>query len=123
MRHAKRRGGGRIRPGVVIFLLVVAAGVYLAAKFIPPYWAYLSLMDPVKEAALTAAMRQDNEDRARAQILAAAKEQGLNLAEDNVEFTRGPDGTTVRVSWVAPVELPRYRYDLHFSIEQTAHLP
>ncbi len=123
MSQAKRWGGGRVRLGVLLFLLVVGTGAYVATKLIPPYWTYLSLMDPVKEAALSVGMRQGGEEQARAQLLAAAKEQGLELAADDVEFTRGPEGMTVRVSWVAPVELPRYRYDLHFSIEQTAHLP
>jgi len=123
MREAKRGRGGRARLGVLVFLLVVAALLYVANKLIPPYWAYLSLMDPVKEAALLAAMREGGEVQARAQLLAAAKAQGVDLAEDDIEFTREASGLTLRVSWVAPVEFPRYRYDIHFSIEQTAHHP
>ncbi len=123
MQETKPGGGGRTRLGLLVFLLVLAAGLYLANKFIPPYWNYLSLVDPVKEAALVAATRQGGEGQARAQLLAAAKAQGVDLAEDDIEITREASGLTVRVSWVTPVELPRYRYDLHFSIAHTAHLP
>ena len=123
MREAKRRGGGRARLGVLAFLLVAVALLYVANRLIPPYWAYLSLMDPVKEAAMLAAATQGGEARARAQLLTAARAQGVDIAEDDIEFIQEASGLTLRVSWVAPVEFPRYRYDIHFSIEQTAHHP
>ena len=113
---------GRIRLGALLFLLLVAAGIYLAIKFVPPYWTYLSLQDPVKEAAM-AAVTQSGEDKARADLIRRAREEGLNLGEDDIQFTREGPQLVVRISWVAPVELPRYRYDLRFRIEQRTSLP
>ena len=78
---------GRISLGALLFLLLVAIGIYLAVKFVPPYWTYLSLQDPVKEAAMAAA-GQSGEDRARADLIRRAREEGLNLGEEDIQFTR-----------------------------------
>ena len=123
MRDAKRREGGRARVGVLLFLLVVSAALFLADKLIPPYWVYLSLLDPVKEAALLAAATQGGEARARTQLATAARAQGIELGEDAIEITQGAPGLSVRISWVTSLRLLRYHYNLHFSIEQTARHP
>lgn len=113
---------GRIPLGALLFLLMVGTGAYLAVKFIPPYWTYLSLQDAVKEAAMAAAGRA-GEERARADLMRRAREAGLDLADEDVQFTREESQLVVRVSWVTPVELPRYRYDLRFRIEKRTPLP
>lgn len=113
---------GRISLGALLFLLLVAIGIYLAVKFVPPYWTYLSLQDPVKEAAMAAAS-PNGEDRARADLSRRVREAGLNLAEEDIQFTREGSRLVVRISWVVPVELPRVRYDLRFRIEQRTSLP
>ncbi len=108
---------GRIRLGALLFFLVVVAGVFLASKFIPPYWTYLSMVDPVKEAAMAAVM-PGGEGRAREELIRRAKEQGLKLTEDNVAFIQEGPMLVIRVTWVARLDLPRYRYDIPFLIEQ-----
>ena len=47
---------GLSRLGTLIWLLLLAGGVYLGVKFVPPYWDYLSMLEPVKEAAMAAAI-------------------------------------------------------------------
>jgi len=47
-----------------------------------------------------------------------AMAEGLALNEDNIEIVREEGMLVVRVTWVAPVELPRYRYNLHFRVEE-----
>ena len=118
---ARRCGGrGASRVTILIWLLLLAGGGYAAAKLLPPYWTYLSLVDPVKEAAMTAAQ---DEAKARATLLAKAKELGLDLDEDAVECRRDEGGQVVRLSWSVPVEMPRYRHTLRFSIEKRSLAP
>jgi hypothetical protein len=105
-----------------VFLAIVVAAGYLAMAFVPPYWTYLSMMDPVKEAASRAA-RADGEERAREALLAQAKGLGLTLDEDAVQFSRQEAEQVVTVSWDVPVELPRYRHTLHFRIEKRSLVP
>lgn len=114
-------GLGRVRLGALLFILVVVAGIYLGVKFIPPYWTYLSMKDPVKEAAM-AILSATDEKTARADLIRRAKQQGLTLEDDNVDIARDANMLVVRVTWVEPVELPRYRYDLRFLVEERVPL-
>jgi hypothetical protein len=106
---------------VLVFLGVVGVLWFLGSKFIPPYWDYLSLQDPVKEA-LTVAAR-GGESGARGNIIKRAHELGLELTDESIEFTRDGPMLKVRVTWEVPVDLPRYRHNLHFDIEHTTPLP
>jgi len=113
-------GGSRF--GLLLSVLVVAAGIYLLTVYVPPYWAYLSLQDVVRVAADTAAVKRD-EERAKADILKAAKEQDLELTEDDIEVITRETDVLVRVSWSVPIALPRYRHELHFTIERSSPRP
>jgi hypothetical protein len=114
---------GRINFKLLVFLLVVVAVIYLAIKFIPPYWTYLSLQDPVKEAALTAVSRQGGEDRAREELIRRAAENGVPLGQENISFDREGPMLTLRVRWSETVDLPGYRVRIPFEIEQSVPAP
>jgi hypothetical protein len=125
MRSGRRRAmdpPGMTRLGILVGLLVLVGGIYLGVKFIPPYWAYLSMLDPVKEAAMAAAAR-GNEDPIRIVLIAKAKQYGLELDGENVEIVQDGNVVVVRVAWEVPVDLPRYRYTLHFRVESQAPAP
>ena len=114
---------GRINYKLVFVLAVVAAGVFLAVKFIPPYWTYLSLQDPVKEAALAAGSRQGGEESARTDLIRRAAEHGIALGEDNIAFSREGAMLVLRVRWLETVDLPGYRVRIPFQIEQRVPAP
>ena len=122
MRSGRRRAmdpPGMTRLGMLVGLLVLVGGIYLGTKFIPPYWAYLSMLDPVKEAAMAAATR-GNEERIRTGLIVKAKQFGFELDGENVEFVRDGNVVVVRVTWEVPVDLPRYRHTLRFRVESQA---
>jgi hypothetical protein len=102
----------------LLFILVVVVAIYLATLLIPAYWTYLSMQDPVKEAALTTITARDGEAVARADLLRKARDLGLRLEDENIQITREGQELVVRVTWVEPVDLPRYRHNLHFVVEQ-----
>lgn len=120
--RSRRDPRGESRFGVLPWLLVGLLVIYAGSKFIPPYWAYLAMQDPVKEAAL-AAGKAGGEERARQAILSAAKDQEIELTDDGIEITVDNQVLTVRVTWETPVELPKYRKVLHFTIEKSAPAP
>ena len=117
-RHGNGRAPGKIRLGALLFVLVVGVAVYLAIVLIPPYWTYLSMQDPVRDAAVTAVTARDGEATARAELLRKARDIGLRLEDENIEIVHEGQELVIRVSWVEPVDLPRYRYDIHFRVEQ-----
>ena len=102
----------------MLFILVVGLAVYLAIILIPPYWTYLSMQDPVRDAAVTAVTARDGETTARAEILRKARDMGLHLEDENIEIVHEGQELVIRVSWVEPVDLPRYHYDIRFRVEQ-----
>ncbi len=108
---------GFMRLGTAIWLLVLAGVVYLGVKLIPPYWDYLLMLEPVKEAAMAAATPGRSEDRVRADLMAKAKEVGLEFTDENVQILRQGNFVVVRATWEVPVDFPRYRYVLHFQVE------
>jgi hypothetical protein len=114
---------GKTRLGALFFILLVIAGIYLAIKFIPPYWTYLSMQDPVKEAAMTLAMQGGDEVKVRADLVRQAAAQGLAFDDDNIYIDRqGGVLLVVRVRWVARVDLPGLRYRIPFRIEERVPL-
>jgi len=117
-----RRPAGATRLKLLLTLLVLAGLGYAGSKTIPVYWSYLSMFDPVKEAAM-AASRPGKEDEARADLMARAKGVGVELDEERVEIDRDGNFVTVRVAWDAPVDLRVYRHTFRFRIEHKAHTP
>ena len=109
---------GRINFKLLLFLAVLVVGSYLAIKFIPPYWSYLSLQDPVKEAAMAAVSRAGGEDAARAELIRRAGEVGVSLGEENIQFSRVGSLLVLRVRWSETIELPAYQVRIPFQIEQ-----
>jgi hypothetical protein len=114
---------GMTRLGTLVALLVLASGIYLGAKFIPPYWAYLSMLDPVKEAAMSVTARGSDDERIRTNLIAKAKQLDVELDEENVEIVRNGNVVLVRVAWEVPIDLPRYRHTLRFQVESKAIAP
>jgi Na+/H+-dicarboxylate symporter len=112
---------GKVTLGTLVFILVLVVAFYLGTMFIPPYWSYLSMQDPVKEAAMLA-VSGASEATVRADIMRRAREQDLKLTEENIDIAREDGTLVVRVAWVARVELPRKPYDLSFRIEQRVPL-
>ncbi|OGB93940.1 MAG: hypothetical protein A2Z31_00665 [candidate division NC10 bacterium RBG_16_65_8] len=103
-------------------LLIVAGVGYVGSKLIPVYWSYLSMQDPVKEAAM-AASRPGKEAEVRTDLIARAKSVGVMLDEENVEIDRDGNFVTVRVAWEVPVDMRLYRRTLRFRIEKAAPAP
>jgi hypothetical protein len=114
---------GRLNIKLLLLLLVVGVGVVAAIKLVPPYWRYLSLQDPVKEAAVAAVSRPGGEPAAQEELIQRAAALGLTLGEEHIEFIRDGSRLTLRVRWSETVELPGYRTTIPFKIEHRVPAP
>lgn len=103
-------------------LIVLAGGVYVGAKVIPPYWDYFSMQDPVTDAAI-AFSRRAKEAEVRAELIAHARNIGVTLDEENVEIAQDGNFAVARVRWEVPLEIPMYRRTLRFQIEKRVPAP
>ena len=113
---------GFIRVKLLVTLVVLASLVYVATKLGPPYWNYLAMHDPVKEAAM-AISRRAPEAEVRAGLIARARATDVTLEEENVEIMQRGNFAVVRVSWEVPLDIPMYRRTLRFHIEQAVPAP
>ncbi len=120
--HAPRAPSGLVRPKVLVVLLVLVGLGLAASKLIPPYWDYLSLQDPVKEAAIAYA-RHGKEAEVRTELMARARQVGVALDEERVDIGQEGSLIVVRIAWEVSLELPLYRRTLHFRIEKTVPAP
>lgn len=114
---------GKLNVKLLLFLLVLGVGIVAAIKIIPPYWTYLSLQDPVKEAALTAVSRMGGEQAAREELIRRAADLGLGLGEENIQFIRDGSMLILRVRWSEAIEVPGYRTTIPFQIEHRIPAP
>jgi hypothetical protein len=119
--RAARGAPGAMRLGALLWLGVFVLGIYLGGKFIPPYWTYLAMQGAVTEAAVHAS-KPGGEARARQMLLQQAKEEGLELTDEQIEVEVAGNQVVVRVSWEVAVEIPRYRTLLQFQIQKSAQL-
>ena len=113
---------GFIRLKLLVGLLILGALGYVGTKVIPPYWAYLSMQDPVKEAAIAYA-RRGREDEVRTELIARAKSYGVTLDEESVDIGEERNLFVVRVAWEVPLDIPMYRRTLRFRIEKGVPAP
>ena len=114
---------GLVRLGFLLWLVVLAGGGYLGVKYVPPYWQYLSMLEPVKDAAIEAGTPGGKEERIRADLIGKARQLGLELTDENVEIFRTANNVVIRVAWEYPVDLPRYRHTLRFTVESQSLAP
>lgn len=107
---------------VLVTLAVLAGLVYFGTKLGPPYWNYLAMHDPVKEAAM-AMSRRVAEAEVRAGLIARARATDVVLEEENIEILQRGNFAVVRVNWEVPLDIPMYRRTLQFHIEQAVPAP
>jgi hypothetical protein len=110
------RGRGRLR--LLVILSILAGLVYAGKLYGEPYWTYLSMFDPVKEAAMTAAARSGGPEKALEQLQARARAEGLELGEDAIQIIQNDSEVVVRANWDVPIDMILYPHTLHFSIEK-----
>ena len=111
-------GQGRTR--VLLFLLFVAALVYVGNQVAGAYVNYLALRDTVQVVVRDIALRPSlGVEEGTERILAKARELELSISEQQVDVT--DDGETVfaRVRWEEPVGVGDYTIPFPFEIEES----
>jgi hypothetical protein len=118
----QRHASGFVRLKFLLGVVVLAGMGYLGIKIIPPYWDYLSMQDPVKEAAIAYA-RQGKEAEVRTELIARARNVGVVLTEEQVDMGQEGNLVVVRVAWEVPLDIPMYRRTLRFRVEKGVPAP
>jgi len=99
----------------LIFLGIVAAGIYVGWNVIPPYFNNYKLQDDLDDIARRQSYTNTNEDGVKQVVIAKAKADDITLKEDQVVVTRGSDGVSISVHYSIHLDMVVHPVDLDFT--------
>jgi hypothetical protein len=99
----------------LIFLGIVAAGVYVGWNMIPPYFNNYQLQDDLDDIARRNSYTQTNEDGVKQIVITKAKADDVTLKEENITVTRGADGLGISVHYRVHLDMVVRPVDLDFT--------
>lgn len=112
-RFANSRGAASF--GTIVWILLLAASVYAAYKFVPPYVSYYMLKTDVENEAKVAHMYMDQSIASR--LLKKAVSWSVPIEQEDIEIARSGAEITVAIEYVETVDFPGgYVKELQFSI-------
>ena len=111
-------GQGRTR--VLLFLLFVAALVYVGNQVAGAYVDYLALRDTVQLVVRDIALRPRlGVEEGTERILAKARELEMFISERQVDVTDDGETVVARVRWEQPIGVEQYTIPFPFEIEES----
>ncbi|HEY5594494.1 MAG TPA: hypothetical protein VIL61_04970 [Nitrospiria bacterium] len=88
---------GRLRIGLLLFLTLIGACIYLGFQ-LAPYWIHAyEMKDFLAERARTAELSSD--ENIRAAIIAKADQLGIALTDPDIEIDRSPTEMSIAITW------------------------
>ncbi len=100
---------------VLIFLLVVAAGIYYGWNMIPPYFRNYQFQDDLDDVARIATYTNRSEDELKQAVIKKAASRDIVLKEDQVKVTRFSGGVAISVHYRVHVDMMVHPTDLDFT--------
>lgn len=113
MARGNRSMRGEGRAGLLIALILVAAAVFVAVKFIPVYIAAYDLRDMVRNEAARATLKTD--EQILATLLTKGTELDLPLTKKSITMNRTQSKFRIKIHFEVPIDLAVttyvYKYD------------
>ena len=99
-------------------IFVIAAGIYVLTKVVPPYYESYQFQDAVKDEATHDTYSPKSESEIRTSLFKKAQEYDIPISEDDIKVVKAGTAyngiVTIRAAYVVHVDLPGYPLDLHF---------
>jgi hypothetical protein len=110
-----RHDAGRITHSTLIFFVLIAAVVYLALLYLPPWMAYRAMLEVIQEQVGAAAVSSDDEISDR--IMATAKAWDVPITKEQIEITRTDGRMSISTEWDVTVNVlgGKHQHVLHFA--------
>ncbi len=108
-----QRGEGQLKA--IIYMLVLAAAVYVAVKLVPVYVAEYQLKDKIAEQARFAVVNRYNEDQVKDIIFKVIKDLDIPAKRDDIKVETTNHGLMISVNYTVPVDLAVYKTEINFS--------
>ena len=101
---------------VVIFLVVVAALVYVAWANVPPWFHYYQFRDDLDDIVrVNSYISARTDDDIKQIVITKARSEEIQLKEDQVTVSRGPEGLGISVHYNIHVDMGVYAKDWDFT--------
>ncbi len=113
MNRKAERGGGRLKA--IVWLLILAAGIYVAAKIIPVYFANYQLLDKMQTEARFATVNRRSDEQIRDIIYREIKDRDIPARREDIRVESTPRGVRISVDYTVTVDLQVYQLQLHFN--------
>ncbi len=107
------RGTSRLKT--VIWLLIIASALYVAAKIVPIYFANFQLQDKMRDEALYAQANHRTAQQVHEAIYRAAQSLDLPVQPEDINVEMNPQGTRISADYTAIVDLTVYKLRLHLT--------
>jgi hypothetical protein len=103
-----------------VFVIAVVGVLILAGtQYIPPYVVHYQLDNTVKNAVRFAAPARRSMDAVRRDVVAAAREAGIELTPEDISIERDGTQFTLSFAYTWPVNMRAYQQSLTFEISAT----
>lgn len=98
----------------LVGLAVVVAGIWLAWKLIPPYFANYQLEDFMTQEARFNTYTIKSEQDMREAVFKKAQDLEIPLSRDQINVQRGGNSVSIWVDYTVHVDLPYHPIDITF---------
>jgi len=99
-------------------IFVIVAGVYVAAKLLPPYFENYQFQDAIKDEAVRDTYASKSESDIRTTLFKKAQDLDIPITEEGIKVQRQGSQfngvISIHAPYVVHVDLPGYPLDLHF---------
>lgn len=107
---------GKISAGAWVMLIMLAAGIYIGGKVVPPWIDYYMIKEKLEAVVKASTVRSDNEILSEVKRIVDERGIPLNLSEDIV-ITRDDKKISISADWVVPVDFGAgYAKEFQFSV-------
>ena len=109
-------GMAKLRAMILVLLVVVLA--IMAYRLIPVYVDAFNFRDAMRTQAKFAAVDGKSPDAVREDLLRKARELDLPIEREQIEISKGPEGTVIATHFTVPVDLSFLVHDVEFNFRE-----
>jgi len=99
----------------LIFLGIVGAGIYVGWNMLPVYFNNYKMQDDLDDIARRISYTPTNDEGIKQIVINKAKTNDINLKEEQVTVTRGPEGLGISIHYSVHLDMAVRPVDLDFT--------
>jgi hypothetical protein len=99
---------------LVVFLLIIAIGIFVAWNMIPPRFHNSQLQDDLDDIVRRVSYSSFSDDDIKRIVISKAQSEDIVLKEDQITIAKVPAGLAISVHYQVHVDMIVYQTDLDF---------